>query len=166
MNIYVGDASNVVKRILTNHCSGNIEASALRRAVAEDMGYHLRRTKRQSGSLRVRIDLPDPRDGENMVSAYIRSGEWKYVICESYDEAHDFQWYVIAQLKPILNRNFESWDPQKTSRYQFLLNQLLMSEPLNYDVLRESRSGPGVYVLFHKQLPKDFKNSQQTSSKW
>lgn len=159
MNIYVGDAGDVVKRILTNHCSGNVEASALRRAVAEDMGYRLIRTRRQSGSIRVRIDLFNPRDGENMVSAYVQSGEWKYVICESYSEAHGFQWYVIAQLKPLLNRNFQPWNAQKTSRYQFLLHQLLMSEPLSYGMLRNKHSGPGVYVLFHKQMPKDFKNN-------
>ncbi len=29
--IYVGDSRDVVKRILTNHCKGNVEASALRK---------------------------------------------------------------------------------------------------------------------------------------
>jgi len=158
MNIYVGDAGDVVKRILTNHCSlsSNVEASALRSAVAEDMGYRLKRTRRLSGSTKVRIDLPNPREGENMVSAYIRSGEWKYIICKSYDEAHDFQWYVIDQLKPILNKNVQSWDTQKTLRYQSLLKQLSMSKPLSCTGLSKEHSGPGVYVLFHELTPKEF----------
>ncbi|MEM3573648.1 MAG: hypothetical protein QXJ62_05415, partial [Nitrososphaeria archaeon] len=120
MNIYVGDASDVVKRILTNHCSfsSNVEASALRCAVAEAMGYRLKRTKRPSGSTRIRIDLPNPREGEDIVSAYIHAGRWKYIICESYDEAHDFQWYVIDQLKPLLNKNVKPWNKQKTITYQ------------------------------------------------
>jgi len=158
MNIYVGDAGDVVKRILTNHCSlsSNVEASALRIAVAESMGYRLRRTRRPSGSTKVRIDLPNPREGENMVSAYIRSGEWKYVICESYDEAHDFQWCVIDQLKPILNKKVQSWDIQKNLRYQSLVKQLLLSNPLSYTELSKEHSGPGVYVLFHGLTPKEF----------
>jgi len=39
---------------------GNMEASAFRAAIAQEMGYRLRRTRRQSGSARVRIDLPNP----------------------------------------------------------------------------------------------------------
>ena len=44
--IYVGDSHDVTKRIGTNHCSGNVEASPLRKAVAEAMGYPLKHTKR------------------------------------------------------------------------------------------------------------------------
>jgi len=160
MHIYVGDASDVIRRILTNHCRGNVEGSALRRAAAEDMGYKLSKTKRPSGSTRVRIDLPNPRMGENVVSAYICSGEWKYVICNSYNEAHDFQWYVIDQLRPILNKKFKQWNIQEASTYQCLLNQLLKSESLSYTVLCEKRSGPGAYVFSHEFTPKDFRKNQ------
>ena len=37
--IYVGDSSNVMSRLLTNHCAGNVEGSAFREAVAKAMGY-------------------------------------------------------------------------------------------------------------------------------
>ena len=62
--LYVGDARDIVKRILTNHCTGNVEGSAFRKAVAEAIGYNLTYTKRKSGSMRVRIDFPNPREGE------------------------------------------------------------------------------------------------------
>ncbi|MEM3705704.1 MAG: hypothetical protein QXX59_07255 [Candidatus Bathyarchaeia archaeon] len=158
MNIYVGDASDVVKRILTNHCSfsSNVEASALRCAVAEAMGYRLKRTKRPSGSTRIRIDLPNPREGEDIVSAYIHAGRWKYIICESYDEAHDFQWYVIDQLKPLLNKNVKPWNKQKTITYQSLLQQLLASKPMSCAEFSKEYTGPGVYVFLHEQIPKEF----------
>ena len=83
-----------ILRTLTNHRDGNVGASALRAAIAQEMGCHLRRTKRPSGSTRVQIDLPNPLEGENVISAYIKSGEWKYVICESYEEAHDLKWHT------------------------------------------------------------------------
>ncbi|MEM2969347.1 MAG: hypothetical protein QXR63_00245 [Candidatus Bathyarchaeia archaeon] len=167
MNIYVGDASDVVKRILTNHCSfsSNVEASALRCAVAEAMGYRLKRTKRPSGSTRIRIDLPNPRAGEDMVSAYIHAGRWKYIICKSYDEAHDFQWYVINQLKPLLNKNVKSWKAQRTQKYQNLLKQLLSSKPMKCTDLSKEHVGPGVYVFFHELTPKNFEKNMPKVNK-
>ncbi len=123
------------------------------------MGYNLKKTKRQSGTTRIRIDLPNPREGENTVSAYIRSGEWRYVICESAGEAHDFQWYALDQLKPLLNKDFSSWDVGKTPRYQNLFHELLICELRSCDELKNMHSGPGVYAFFHKQTPNEYKNS-------
>jgi len=148
--VYVGDAGDVVDRILTNHTSGNVEGSALRKAVSEALGYRLARKKRPSGSIKVRIDLPNPREGENKVSAYIRSGMWRYVICPSYDEAHDFQWFVIDKLKPVLNRLHKTWNPRNLKRYRFLLAQLENAPLLLHDQLRGEPTGPGVYVLHHR----------------
>lgn len=153
MILYVGDARDVIKRILTNHCNGNVEASALRRHVAEAMGYKLRSTRRTSGSLSVRIDLPDYRTGEAQVSNYIRSGLWRYVICSSCEEAHDFQWFAIDRLKPILNRNREAVGYEREERYQSLLAQLTQSPALKFSQLRGTPSGPGVYVFEHEHMP-------------
>lgn len=157
VTIYVGDANDVMSRIIRNHCNGNVEASALRCAVAQNMGYPIKRTRRWTGSVRMRIDLPEPQQGESKISAYIRSGEWKYVICESYDEAHDFQWYAIDQLKPLLNCNFQSWNTRENSRYQTLLRYLLNCRPRNCTSPHEEQSGPGVYAFFHELTPTDFK---------
>jgi len=151
--VYVGDSRDVVKRILTNHCSGNVEASALRRYIAEAKGYKIKSTKRSSGSTKVRIDLPSPRTGEMNVSNYIRSGNWRYVLCDSYSEANDFQWYAIEKLNPFLNRDRKPWDHGKIMRYQTLLSRLTNSMGLNCDELKGIQSGPGVYVLYHQQRP-------------
>lgn len=151
--IYVGDARDVVKRILTNHCGGNVEGSALRKAVAESMGYRLRRMRRPSGSIRVRIDLPDHRVGERRVSEYIRSGMWRYVICCTYEEAHDFQWYVIERLEPLLNKSVIPWNSGRTQRYEALLSQLIETRVLSYHQLRGKQTGSGVYVLYHTDGP-------------
>jgi len=145
----------VKKRIRTNHCGGNVEASALRRHLAEAKGYTIKSTKRTSGSTRVRIDLPEPKTGEMDVSDYIRSGEWRYVICDSYTEAHEFQWYAIAQLRPLLNRDRKPWNIGNLQRYQFLLAKLTSSSPVTCDQLRDLRSGLGVYVLYHQRRPDD-----------
>jgi hypothetical protein len=99
--VYVGDAKDVVKRIRSDHCNGNVEASALRKSVAIAKGYLLKKTKRPSGSTRIRIDLPVPRKGETCISGYIQSSEWRFVLCASSMEAKDFQWYAIDQLADL-----------------------------------------------------------------
>lgn len=153
--IYVGDSRDVVKRILTNHCKGNVEASVLRKHVAEAMGYTFRRTKRPSGSIRVRIVLPNPKVGEDRVSDYICTGKWKYVICKSYGEAHDFQWYVIDRLNPVINKERRTWDFRNIKRYEQLLSQLINCPVLDWWQLQNKRSGPGVYILLHRKLPEE-----------
>jgi len=151
--VYVGDSRDVVKRIIVCHCNGNVEASALRKAVAEAMGYRLKKSRRESGSIRVRIDLPNPNEGEAKISSYIRSGKWKYIICQSYTEAYDFQWYVISQLKPLLNRKIKPWNTLRNKRYKELFAQMLKSQPLGCNELYGKPTGPGVYILIHQYTP-------------
>jgi len=153
--VYVGDASDVVKRISENHCKGNVEASALRRHIAEAMGYKFKRVRRPSGSVRIRIDIADPKSGEERVSNYICSGKWKYVICESYGEAHDFQWYVIDKLNPLMNKDRRPWNHISVKRYGDIFSHLINCPPLSWKQLQNRRSGPGVYVLLHQKLPKE-----------
>jgi len=152
--LYVGDAGrDVVRRILKDHCGGNVEASILRRRVAEEMGYAIKRTRRESGSTRYRIDAPDPHSGEKNVSDYLQSGRWRYLVCDSDQEAHDFQWYVIEQLKPPLNRIRKPWNHELLPKYQLLLNELLGSPMLVADQMDNKQTGPGVYVFYHRQRP-------------
>ena len=123
LTIYIGDARDVVKRIRSNHCSGNIEASALRKHIAIKKGYTLSKTRRHSSSMRIRLNLPDPRIGEQAISNYLRSGIWKFVFCSSYVEAHDFQWYAIGKLRPLLNVTCNIWDRRQDTRYANLLTR-------------------------------------------
>ena len=104
----------------------------------------------------VRIDLPNPNEGEAKISSYIRSGKWKYVVCHSYAEAHDFQWYAISQLKPLLNKRIKPWDTSRSERYQELLTQMLKSQPLGCNELYGRPTGPGVYLLLHQHAPSEF----------
>ncbi|MCI0693783.1 hypothetical protein L0337_17470, partial [candidate division KSB1 bacterium] len=131
-------------------CAGNVEGSALRRHVASHKGYTLLRTKRANGSFRVRLDLPYPGVGEKEISTYLKSGQWKFVICDSYEEASDFQWYLIERLKPLLNKIHKSWNKQFLLKYSVLLNILEVSSGSDYYQLCNMRSGPGVYVHYQK----------------
>lgn len=151
--IYVGDSSDVVNRIRTQHCSGNVEGSALRRHVAKAKEYCITLTKRASGSTRQRLDMPDPREGEKEITQYLRSGRWKYIICPSQEEARDFQWYTIERLDPTLNVNRERWNPTHVTRYEMLFSKLEQAKTLTYDQLKGVPSGPGVYVLYHDRQP-------------
>lgn len=129
--IYVGDSTNIYRRLKTNHCSGNVKASALRRHVAEAMGFTIRRERRSSGSTRVRIDLPTPNQGEKAVSDYIRRGKWRILLLDDYNVAHDFQWYVIEKLKPLLNREYRNYQPHKSGLYGTLIKRLTKSAFVN-----------------------------------
>ncbi|HEY3079939.1 MAG TPA: hypothetical protein VGM69_08535 [Chloroflexota bacterium] len=152
--IYVGDSGDVLRRLTTDHGAGNVEASALRRHIAEEMGYELTRTKRASGNTRIRIAAPNERSGELRVTEYIRSGRWKYVLCASYDEASDFQWFVIERLNPLTNRRRGAWRRPELPRYEALLGALQASPPTEGGKLSGLKSGPGVYVLDHDRPPR------------
>src|SRR5439155_14880993 len=91
--IYAGDAGRVSRRVLQSHSSGNVEGSALRQHVAARLGYRLHKSRRAKGSTKIRLDMPNPKEGEDAISAYIRSGRWRFVACDSASEAEDFQWY-------------------------------------------------------------------------
>lgn len=149
METYVGDGAKMSKRIKSNHCSGNVEGSALRQHVAQAMGYAFKKTRRRS-STKIRIDLPNPRSGEVIVSTYIRAGKWQFVECASYAEAHDFQWYVIDRIAPSLNRNVQQWNHAKTARYEALFEQLINCQPIPFNNLTQVPEAPGVY-LFHNE---------------
>jgi len=87
------------------------------------------------------------RAGELRITAYIKSGHWKYVLCASYHEAADFQWFAIERLNPLTNRRRDGWNPSALSRYEFLLANLATSPFVDLTHGLESR--PGVYVLYH-----------------
>jgi citrate lyase beta subunit len=125
----------------------------MRLHIAEAKRYTFKRSRRTSGAMRVRINLPNPSEGEADVSRYIRSGWWKYVICDSDDEARDFQWYAINHFRPILNKDGRSWGKEYVSRYEKLVRTLEGAEALNCDQLKGRQSGPGVYVFLHEYRP-------------
>jgi hypothetical protein len=145
--LYVGDSRDVVNRILDTHCTGNVEGSALRLAVAEMLGYPIARTRRSSGTTKIRIAVPAPGEAELTISAFVRSGLWQYIVCSEYPEAHDFQWYAIENLRPILNKKHRGWIASNALRYSQLLDSLLAGSPTRASDLDRSRSGPGVYLL-------------------
>jgi len=101
----------------------------------------------------VRIDPSKLPDGEARLSRYIKAGSWKYVICDSYDEAHDFQWYAIETLDPILNSTRKVWNKAREFRYGELLDQLTSSAGCQAQNLRKVSPAPGVYLFIHTEHP-------------
>lgn len=151
--IYVGDSQDVVRRISLDHASSNVEASALRRHVAEYKGWGLKKTKRPRGSTRVRIDLPNAPSAEREISSYIQAGRWRYILCANYREANEFQWYAIEKLDPLLNRARRPWNQSNEQRYKVLLEQLLVQPLVNRQEISGNNTGPGTYVLYHERNP-------------
>ena len=147
--IYVGDASNLRRRI-HQHGRGNVEGSALRKHVAEALGYGLARTRRPSGSTRVRIDAPDPPAAEQQVSAFIQSGAWRWVTCDSATEAGVLQWLAIERLDPVLNRDRRP--PEVDVRLERLVETLTGAPLVPHEEL-DSPEAPGVYAFYHERVP-------------
>ena len=87
------------------------------------------------------------------MTEYVRSGGWKYVLCASYDEASDFQWFVIERLNPLTNRRRGAWRRSELPRYEALLGALQASRPIEGGKPRGLKSGRGVYVLYHDRPP-------------
>ena len=102
----------------------------------------------------MRLDLPNSREGEKDISRYIRSGKWRYCLCDSPTEAIDFQWYVIEKLNPLLNVERRSWNQNFQGKYETLLKKLIASREFTCDELKIHPTGPGVYVLYHYVDPK------------
>jgi hypothetical protein len=137
------------------HSSGNVEGLALRQHVATRLGYRLSTSRRTKGkrSTKILLDLPNPKDGESAITAYIRSGRWRFVTCESPSEAKDFQWYVIDKLSPALNVTRRPWREKMHSRYVELFSSLIAASLYTYQAFPRGVSVPGVYVLYHDHLP-------------
>lgn len=147
--IYVGDASDLRRRI-HQHGRGNVEGSALRKHIAEALGYSLARTRRPSGSTRVRVDATDPRAAEQQVSDYIARGAWQWVACASKEEARALQWAAIEALTPVLNRDRRTHPSTEWLRD---LVAALAAAPAVPHASADPPGLPGVYVLRHATPP-------------
>lgn len=145
---YVGDASDLRKRILTNHIRGNVEGSVLRSHVAVTLGFEISRTKRASGSTRSLIDSDDPKRDEATVSDYIRSGKWRVVPCSTYSDAQELQWFLIDRLSPRLNKRRKPWDESRAGDFERLWALARSARSYSYEDLRHLPSRPGVYAFY------------------
>ncbi len=155
MHIYIGDSSKIRTRIRNQHCGGNIEGSSMRKLVARNMGYTFTQERRINGSLKVRLNMPNPSSGEKLITNYIRFGVWKYVVCPPTIDAKDFQFYVIQNIipTPILNINHGNWQKDKGPIYQNMLQQLLNCAPHNYEETANIPDASGVYLFLHDKQP-------------
>jgi hypothetical protein len=160
MNIYIGDGSRIMNRIKSQHCSGNVEGSSLRKHVANEMGFQLKKTQRENGNWRVRLDLPNPKIGESQITNYLRTGKWKFVICPIGVEAKDFQFYVIQNISPapILNINMGNWNEEMLNVYKGLLNKLESCPVHNYNQIINIPNESGIYLFIHEKNPNLFLN--------
>ena len=154
--IYVGDSIDISSRINKRHCSGNVKTSVFREHIAERLKFPIKREPRLSryGNLYtdVYIDLPDRRNAEKQISAYVAEGRWKFVECSSKDEARDFQYYAIKKIEPIFNVKRPTWDVSKEKRYVELFKQL-MDCPWHTKSDKNFPDTPGVYFYGNTRLP-------------
>lgn len=154
MIIYVGDSKHVAKRIARDHCSGNVEGSALRRHVARNLGFEIIREKRTSGTSKYRINSIDPKEDERIVSEYIRQGLWQVICLNDAVDVRDFQHYVIEKLNPLLNIEARKWNKHKSAEYSNLLEKLIASNASTWKEIRDQGDNyPGVYILHHDNMP-------------
>ena len=149
---YIGD-SNKIKNRVRQHCTGNVESSALRKTIAEEMGFEIITVKRPSGSRKKTVN---PLSAEKLISDYIQSGKWRVVSCPTVEEARDFQWYGIDKMRPPLNKYMQFWDLNSENRYQQLLDDMLDSEFIEFASTLNITKEPGVYSLWHQDTPMVF----------
>ena len=95
---------------------------------------------------------------ENIVLVYFscQSGTWRVVVCDTAEEARDFQWYAIDYKRPPLNKHMKFWDKNNQDRYKNLLENLLESEYIDFGLTLKISTEPGVYSLLLEISPADF----------
>jgi hypothetical protein len=151
--LYVGDARNVKKRILNNHGRGNIESSVLRKRIASKLGFKIKTELRAQGSYRIRIDEVDKNRGEKEISEFMKRGMWRVILVDTYEEAHELQWYIIGRLSPPFNRRTKIGEGFDGTHYGPAFQQLIDSPLLGLDDIAKLREGPGVYVFYNAWTP-------------
>lgn len=143
--IYIGDSGRVAGRAGSDHCGGNVEGSAFRRHTAQAMNFSV---ERLGG-----YQITHPENGEDIVSAYIRSGCWHCLPCSDADEAEGFQFYLIQRLTPLLNVDHGDWLRGNEAHYQDLYNQWIHAPCLKCADQNRMPTGPGIYAFYHAHTP-------------
>ena len=147
--IYVGDSGRVNGRVADGHCNGNVEGSSCRKHVARAMGFTI-----QNAGRRKKITCPE--NGEEIVSAYLRSGYWQCASCRNPNEAKSFQFFLIQRRKPLLNKDIGKWEQSNRERYEQLLDQWAQAKHVKCAEKTQMPSESGVYGFFHDQGPLEF----------
>jgi len=128
------------------------------------MGFEIISIKRPSGSRKLTVSPPS---AEQTISAYIQSGAWRVIVCGTAEEARDFQWYAIDKKRPPLNKHMKFWNKNNEDAYKILLENLLESKYIEFDLTLKISTDSGVYSLWHEISPADFltntNNNENTS---
>ena len=150
--IYIGESNNVKRRIINNHCFGNVDISALRRNIAKEFGYEIQKEKNSKGES---VYFLIKSNYELEITKYIISGFWKIIILDKKEIAKDFQYFLINKLKPLLNKEKKNYDINKKDYYESLLKELEKQRCLSCDDVLNHKNlcKPGIYVFCHHILP-------------
>jgi hypothetical protein len=73
-------------------------------------------------------------------------------LVDSYEIAHDFQWYVVDKLCPPLNKDRKDWRVSREKSYKILYGNLIQSDLISTEDLVNLEPVPGVYILFGKLI--------------
>jgi hypothetical protein len=148
--LYVGMGKNLQKRIISNHCQGDVNSSVLRKTIAKLFGLKIDRFKRDTGKKSSGYKLnADFNGGEKKISEYIQGGEWQFIECESPEEAADFELFVIEKLRPVYNH---SYNHKKEDDYMQKFDRLISSKKISYVDRKDVNEKPGVYVFYHREI--------------
>lgn len=151
MNIYIGESENTYKRVY-QHFSASIEASVLRKDIAESRHYQINRVIREAGNVKVTLaNLAHERN----ITEYLEGGKWKFVICVNRAEAQDFKYFAISRLNPILNPARNGYLPANIDRCEQLLAELIncQEHTLNRRTLHAIPKLVGVHLFISDQNP-------------
>ena len=152
---YVGDSIKLRNRI-RQHCTGNVEGSTLRKTIAENMGFEIQRTKRETGTTKKSVTPAQ----KLSIDEYVQSGKWRWMPCP-VQLYHEFQNYLISELKPPLNKELGDpplpldWDEGWNDEFKQHMRIILSPDVSQYEVifvdLGRIENVPGVYLFFHEK---------------
>lgn len=162
--LFVGVSGKTQTRI-NNHRKGNVEGSALRKNIATQFGFKLVKNRRPSGSIKISIDLQNRVEGENLISAYLKSGHWTFIECESSTEAEELKWFILNRVNPKPKLNVDTkgyWDEKKEKRYTELAEILTVNkENGKFLDINDIPQKAGVHFFINSFEPSEFYKKQK-----
>jgi hypothetical protein len=153
--IYVGRSGEVGTRI-KQHSKGTVHQSPIRKWVSSEWDELVASIPHRTAKGKPYRRKSTGKELEGEVSKYMQEGSWKAIPCKDDREAHDFEWYCVETLKPIVpDKTCKPLRKESSAGNKSLLDQLP-------DVAgRDQVRGSGVYFFYHDELPKDWRERQR-----
>lgn len=155
--MYVFRSNQILERLKVN-CSGNVNSSPFREAIALRMGIEIvKKMEPEEKTIVCRINNDKDHALERKISDYIKTGKWAWQAVNTEDDAKGFYRYAAEHLHPQLQHTQKHGKFHRESLYAQWLEDLKAFKKISCSNLGSiDFSSAAVGVFYHTALPEDF----------